>query len=626
MTRKPLHASFSDVITQRYDRVITDAGSVTNLVSAHDAAQEASHSALTFQEIAKSTSGTHDIAPGYEVNVLLRWGDKVLSDAPEFDPYAQTAEGQAGQFGFNSDFIAFLPLPYGSGSSNHGLLCVNHEYTAARSMFRGMNFYNAPFRINKDQVDVEQMAHGHSVVEIRKDAESNTWEPVIGGTYNRRYNAAVTKISLKGPAAGHTRMRTSADQEGKTVIGTFANCAGGVTPWGSVLFCEENFEKYFTENFSGTMEEANHTRYRIGKKLWYGWHRFYDRYDTAKELNEPNRYGWVIEYDPYDPQRLPMKRTALGRFSHETATTALAPDGRVVVYSGDDGYSEYLYRFVSSGKYAPDNREKNFGLLDEGTLSVARFKADGKLEWLPLVYGTGQLTEENGFSSQADVVIEARRAGDIVGATPMDRPEGIAINPHTGRVYVSLTFNYKRKPEEVNPANSRPYNYYGQIIELLPPDADHAADAFEWNIFLLGGDPKWPQDGASYQSPVSENGWLACPDNLAVDPSGRLWVTTDCQPRYIDKNDSVYAVETSGERRGATRLFFNCPFGSEATGPCFTPDGKTLFLSIQNPGDNQFTYAEFDLFHSRWPDFQNDMPPRPSVIAITKKGGGIIGS
>lgn len=639
------HPSFHDVMVSRYNRreMLGTVGklgvgaALATLIKpqralAETAAQGSSatltslNTPLSFAEIAKSTSANHDIASGYRLQVLLRWGDKVLKDAPEFKPHEQTPEAQSGQLGFNSDFLAFMPLPYGSNNSEHGLLCINHEHTYTRMMFSGMNFYNAPFRVNKEQVDIEQMAHGHTVIEIRKNKKDNTWETDAAGKYNRRYNAADTAFKITGPAAGHPRLRTNANPQGNEVIGTFANCAGGVTPWGSVLFCEENIDYYFVGDYSDTPEAKNHKRIGIGNESRFGWHRFYDRFNVGKELHEPNRFGWVIEYDPYNPDRQPVKRTALGRFAHETATCTLAPDGRVVIYSGDDGYFEYLYRFVTRDKYDPENREKNFGLLDHGELCVAKFNEDGSLEWLPLIQGVGALTPENGFHSQADVVIEARRAGDLVGGTKMDRPEGIAIHPHTGQVYVSLTYNYKRKPEEVNPANTRPYNFYGQIVELLPPDKDHAAKVYGWTMFLRGGDPKWEEDGAYYASPVTENGWLACPDNLAFDPAGRLWVGTDSQPKFIDRNDSLYAVETSGERRGATRLFFNCPSGAEVTGPCFTPDGETLFLSVQAPGDNIFTYATFETPNSRWPDFRDDVPPRPSVIAITKKGGGIIGS
>jgi secreted PhoX family phosphatase len=257
---------------------------------------------------------------------------------------------------------------------------------------------------------------------------------------------------------------------------------------------------------------------------------------------------------------------------------------------------------------------------------VARFEANGKMRWLPLVYGQGPLTAANGFNSQADVVIEARRAGDLLGATPMDRPEDVEAHPLTGRVYVVLTYNEQRKPEQVNAANPRAPNKYGHIIEIVPPLAggkpDHTATECEWGFFLMGGNPKVAEHAARYASPVSDNGWVVAPDNVAFDPQGRIWISTDGQDDWAGFNDSLYAAPVSGPARGATRAFFNGPAGCELCGPCFTPDGRTLFLSIQHPGDG----SSFDKPSTRWPDFQDGMPPRSSVVAITRNDGGEIGS
>jgi secreted PhoX family phosphatase len=329
-----------------------------------------------------------------------------------------------------------------------------------------------------------------------------------------------------------------------------------------------------------------------------------------------------------------VKRTALGRFKHEGASTAVSHDGRVAVYSGDDERFEYLYRFVSTGRYDPTNRAANLRLLDDGVLSVARFDADGKMTWLPLVYGQGPLTQANGFTSQADVVIEARRAADLVGATPMDRPEDVEPHPTTGHVYVVLTFNERRQPEtgakareRTNPANPRPHNKWGHIIELIPPTVDgkpdHTAAAFMWEFFLLAGDPHNPEHGARYHGLPSEHGWLAAADNLAFDPKGRIWIATDGQDDAAGFADSVYAADTSGPGRGITRLFFNGPRGAEICGPCFTPDGKTLFIAVQHPADEE--NSTFDQPSTRWPDFQPTMPPRAAVLAITRDDGSDIG-
>lgn len=624
--------SFSDIVDARYSRreMLGAAGKFAAMLAVGGLLRPAmsfgqsmvSGSSLAFAEISQSTSRTHQVAEGYETQLLVRWGDKIVPGAPDFDPLNQLAESQKKQFGFNNDFLAFMPFPVGSGNSTKGLLCSNHEYTSTHLMFPGIEMETARDNVTREQVDVEMAAHGHGTLEIERI--NGNWSPVIGSPYNRRMSPYDTDITVSGPAAGHARMRTTEDPEGKTVRGTFGNCAGGVTPWGSVLVSEENFDAYFSGDVSKTTEERNHMRYGVAQKPWYGWNRFYDRYDVTKEPNEPNRFGWVVEYDPYDPECQPVKRTALGRFKHETATTTLAPDGRVVVYSGDDQKFEYLYRFVSHKKYQANKRKNNFGVLDEGVLSVAKFSEDGTFQWLPLVYGQGPLTESNGFSSQGDVLIETRRAADLVGATPMDRPEGIAVHPKTGRVFVSLTNNNERTENQVNAVNTRARNIHGHILELAPPAGDHAAERFEWRIFLRGGNPASVEDNAYYAGAVSEHGWFSCPDNLAMDPSGRLWIATDGQPKTLHINDALFAAEVTGESAGITRRFFNGPAGCEITGPCFTPDGTTLFLSVQHPGDGEG--ATFDRPTSHWPDFKKGLPPRPSVVAITKKDGGIIGS
>ncbi len=322
-----------------------------------------------------------------------------------------------------------------------------------------------------------------------------------------------------------------------------------------------------------------------------------------------------------------MKRTAIGRFKHECATTVVNPDGRISVYSGDDQRFDYLYKFVTHGRYDPNNREANRDLLDSGTLYVAKFEADGGMRWLPLVFGTGPLTPENDFHSQADVLIETRRAADLVGATPMDRPEDVETNPVNGRTYVMCTNNTKRKPDQVNAANPRPKNKHGHVIELIPPTKDgkpdHAALDYRWEFFFLAGDPADPDSGAKYLADISPSGWVSAPDNCTFDGRGRIWITTDGQPK-VGFSDSVYAADTEGPGRGLTRCFFNAPTGAEICGPTFTPDHRTLFVAIQHPAEDKG--SSFDKPTTRWPDFKPDMPPRPSVVAITKNDGGEIGS
>ena len=582
-------------------------------------------SSLAFREVAHGMTTGVQTAPGYSAQVLIRWGDAVAPGAPAFDIANQSAAAQETQFGYNNDFMAYLPLPLGSDNAENGLLCISHEYTNPHLMWPLGGKKGSYDRLSKAQMEVEMAAHGHSVIEIEKRA--GAWRVVADSRYNRRFTPLGTEMRLSGPAAGHDRLKTRADPSGTRVIGTIANCAGGTTPWGTVLIAEENFQFYFRGDIETTGEARNYKRYGLDRKKGVAWARHHDRFSVEKEPNEPNRFGWVVEIDPYDPASTPVKRTALGRFKHEGATTVVNPDGRVTVYSGDDQRFDYLYRFVTDGRFDPGNREANRDLLDAGTLYAAKFAADGTLTWLPLVFGTGPLTAANGFHSQADVSIETRHAADLLGATPMDRPEDVETNPVSGRTYVLCTNNTKRKAGQVDAANPRAKNRHGHIIELIPPGegkaADHTATAYRWEFFLLGGNPANPQDKAMYLAEVSKDGWLSTPDNCTFDAQGRIWIATDGQPKS-GIADSVYAADTTGPGRGLTRCFFNAPSGAEICGPTFTPDYRTLFVAIQHPGDDKG--SAFETPSTRWPDFADGMPPRPSVVAITKDDGGKIGT
>jgi secreted PhoX family phosphatase len=590
--------------------------------------------AFTFTEIEHGVDATHHVARGYDADILIRWGDPVLPGAPAFDPLKQTAAAQARQFGYNNDYVGFAPLPRGSASAGHGLLCVNHEYTSEEVMFPGLGGEPAKdgvARITRELVDIEMAAHGGSVVEIRKVGGTWTYDPK--SALNRRITAE-TECALTGPAAGHDLLKTGGDPTGTRVRGMLNNCAGGMTPWGTWLSCEENFNSYFQGKVADDHPQAKVLkRYGLPGKL-YTWGQHHDRFDLSREPNESNRFGWVVEIDPYDPKSMPKKRTALGRFKHEACTLAVGKDGTVVAYTGDDERFDYVYKFVARKRFDPKNRAANMDLLDDGTLYVAKFHANATVEWLPLIHGRGPLTAANGFPDQATVLVNARLAADALGATKMDRPEDIEVNPKTGRVYVVLTNNSKRKAEQVDAVNPRAENLWGQIVELVPPNGDHTALTFEWQMLLRGGAP---EVGGQFHPGTSKNGWFACPDNAAVDNHGRLWVATDQGESWKKASgtaDGVWAVETAGDCRGLSRMFFRVPVGAEMCGPCFTPDDRTLFVAVQHPATDGVDQWEpfkgkastFEDPATRWPDFKDGMPPRPSVVAITRKGGGIIGS
>ncbi len=587
-------------------------------------------SAFSFKEVARGVDETHHVAEGYDADILLRWGDPVLPGASAFDPLNQSATAQRTQFGYNNDYVGFIPLPHGSGASDRGLLCVNHEYTNAELMFPGLAHAS---EASEEQVAIQMAAHGGSIVEIARGGDGK-WKPVADSPYNRRLTMLDTVITFAGPAAGHARLSTGADPEGRHVVGTLNNCAGGITPWGTYLMAEENVNLYFAGSLEGHPEARNYARMGIpGDRM--GWARFHKRFDIGAEPNEANRFGWIVEVDPLDPSSTPVKRTALGRFKHEGCESALTGDGRLAVYMGDDQRFEYLYKFVSTAKVDTADRVANRTLLDEGTLYVARFEDDGTGKWLALSHGRNGLDETNGFASQADVVIEARRAADLLGATPLDRPEDVQPNPLTHKVYVALTNNAKRTAKDAHGANPRAENLWGQIVEIAPAGDDHGAEDFSWTLLVACGDPEKPETGASWSKTTTADGWFACPDNLAVDAAGRLWVATDQGDDWNTTSgaaDGIFALETDGAGRGTARRFFRVPVGAEMCGPCFTPDSATLFVAVQHPAadgteafDGFNRASTFDDPATRWPDFEPGMPPRPSVVAITRRKGGPIG-
>jgi secreted PhoX family phosphatase len=549
---------------------------------------------------------------------------------------AQSAASQDVQVGYNCDFTGFLPLPVGSTNADNGLLVINNEYTNPEIMFPG--YYKAnpdyvegsedipEFLVNtsKEVVDTELAAHGLTVVEIKRD-DSGVWAIVQDSTYNRRLTATTPTI-LVGPAAGAELLKTTDDPDGVNVLGTLNNCSGGITPWGTVISGEENFNQYFA-NLDGVPADnpvaAIHARYGLAEgpseRLWED---FYDRFDLAKEPNEPLRYGWAIEFDPYDPTSQPKKRTALGRNKHEGHTSAVAKGGQIAIYSGDDERFDYAYKFVTAGSYNPDDRAANADLLDEGTLYVAQFNDDGSGVWIPITYGEGPLTEENGFTSQADVLINTRGAADLLGATKMDRPEDFETNPVNGKVYLVLTNNTQRGTEGkdgVDESNPRAENAFGHIIEITEDGDDHAATAFAWDIFMLCGDPA-DEDTYFAGFPKDKVSAIACPDNITFDLQGNLWISTDGQPGTLEVNDGLFATPVDGADRGFLKQFFASVTAAEVSGPSFNPDNTALFMAIQHPGEG----GTFEEQISNWPD-GGSAPPRPTVVVVTKNDGGPIG-
>ena len=474
------------------------------------------------------------LTKGLDYHTLIKWNDKI-SDADTF--------------GFNCDFTCFIP--FDDKYPEDGLLWVNHEYV--HPLFVSNYAFGNPNQERTiEQVDKEMYNVGGSIVRIRQ--ENGKWKIVHNDPHNRR-------ITAKTPI--HLNWDTPI-KEKTTVIGTHSNCSGGITPWKTFLTCEENYDQFY-----GETERLNDgsTYHRPSA---FGWENFY-KYP-------PEHYGWVVEIDPKNGAV--QKHIALGRFAHECCTLFQLKDKRVVAYSGDDSNDQHLYKFVSS---KPNS-------LKEGTLYVADTN-NGK--WISLDWANQPLLKK-AFENQTEVLIRAREAAKLLGATELNRPEDIEIDPITGSVFVSLTNN---KPKG---------DFHGSILKIEEENNEHDSLNFSASVYMAGG---------------GENGF-SCPDNLAFDLSGNLWMTTDMSgsvmnkeewPYMAFKNNSLFVIPRIGKDAGKVIRVANAPRDAEFTGPWFSPDGKTLFLSVQHPGEQTIDLKNPT---SLWP-FDKDNIPKPSVVAIT---------
>ncbi len=562
---------------------------------------------FAFSAIPTSTADAVVVPEGYKAEVMVRWGDPLWSDAPEFDPATRgTAASQERAFGDNTDGqdVFF--------HDGHVLLVVNNEYTN-RDILWGNN--PDAKAASDDDVAKGMMAHGVSVVEIANT--DGKWAIVKDSPYNRRITPQ-TDMTITGPAAGHDLMKTVADATGTTSKGTWNNCGNGMTPWGTYLACEENFNGYFSAEDENHEVSPELKRYGVSASDWgYGWAKIDDRFDVSKNPNEPNRAGYIVEIDPTDPNSTPRKLTALGRFKHENAEAVVNSDGRIVVYMGDDERGEFMYRFVSDGVYAP-GADTN-ALLENGTLSVAKFSDDGTGEWLELT------PETTGLGSAAEICVHTRQAGSAVGATTMDRPEWITANPNKAEVYCALTNNKNRgvKPNaggddtSVNGPNPREANNYGQIVRWWPNDADHTAPGFTWDLYVLAGNPTVHSDAYAGSENVNQDNMFNSPDGIKFDSNGLLWIQTD--GNYGNEGD--FAGQGNNQMlagdpvTGEIRRFLVGPNECEITGLSWSPDRRTMFVGIQHPGEDG---------NSHWPEGGNAVP-RSAIIAVTREDGGLVG-
>ena len=478
------------------------------------------------------------LTKGLNYHTIIKWNEKI-SDSDTF--------------GFNNDFTCFIPLD--ENNPKDGVLWVNHEYINRLyvSDFNYRDFENPKEHRTKEQVDKEMYNVGGSIVRIKE--ENGIWKLVQNDSHNRRITAKTPiQFNWDTPIKGRTQ-----------AIGTLANCSGGITPWNTFLTCEENYDDFYGETY---YDEDNHPK-KIPSQ-YYNWEDFYD--------HPTEHYGWVVEVNPKDGSA--QKHIALGRFAHECCTLYELEDKRIVAYTGDDKNNEHLFKFVGS----------EAGSLKEGTLYVADTT---KGKWLALDWENQPKLQQR-FKNQTEVLIRAREAAKILGATPLNRPEDIEIDPISGNIFVSLT-------------NNKPKNdFHGSILKIEETAGKFSALTFKASTYKAGGE---------------ENGF-SCPDNLAFDMAGNLWMTSDMsgnamnrddKPYMSFKNNSLFVIPRYGKDKGKVIRVASAPIDAELTGPWFSPDGKTLFLSVQHPGEQT---VDVNTPTSTWP-FDGDNIPKPAVVAIT---------
>jgi len=573
-----------------------------------------------FSSVPVSTADSVIVPEGYVATPAFMWGEPVgvPGNMPAFRPDgSNSAADQAVQVGMHHDGMHYFPLE----GSRRGLLVFNNEYTDDGLLHPdGIKTWNA------EKTRKSIAAHGVTIIEI--EARGGEWSMVRPSRHARRITGA-TPMAITGPAAGHPMMRTAADPGGNRVLGTLNNCAHGYTPWGTYLTCEENFIFYFSGPEKPDAHGARWGLRRNGRG--YRWHEHEERFDAVKHPNEPNRFGWVVEIDPMDPTMTPVKRTALGRAAHEGAWTAMTKDGRVVVYMGEDAAFEYIYKFVSRDRVRAGGFAANRDLLDHGKLYAARFDSSGRGNWIELAAGQNGLTAERGFANQGDVVIKARHASDLLGATKMDRPEWIAIDPRSGEVYCTLTNNTARGTGNrpgVDAPNPRASNTMGNIIKWKE-DGDFDATTFSWQHFVFAGDPA----NARAEAKGNIKGDLyGSPDGLWFDERGVLWIQTDAHATNMYKGD--YAglgsnmMLAADPRTGETRRFLVGPPNCEVTGVVCTPDMRTMFVNIQHPGESPSDRSDpaNPSRYSTWPSGVAGARPRSATVVVRRRDGGIIGT
>ena len=636
------------------------------------------------------------LADGYRSDVLFSWGDPLGSS----------------RFGFNNDYLAFQTT-----GTDRALLTVNFEYVSARPWCAGFSEATGaelPFEALRQalagrggSVDARNLAAddplrapllavaaaamedvGIGVTTIRRDGDGR-WrlEP---GPHDRRITGLsglerpAERLRCSGPAATVFRRRQRLgydDGLGAAVIGSFGNCAGGQTPWGTVLSAEENIQVHVVEavHADGTSPDPGQKPFRFDGQRLEG---LGNPYGLAG-----NKYGWMVEVDPRRPQQPAVKHSWLGRFRHEAVAVHARAGEPLVVYSGCDRHGGHVYRFVSRGLVRDPLDNANSALLEEGRLEAAQFAADGSGRWIPLEPGTplrplppshfdrhglsqaavlphsdrsragaealaddaaladylkrhrtlADLYPGAGEEQQGAILIDAHLAANAIGATPAARPEDTELEARSGDLLITFTAAGSDEGGRADPAIFRGPAGEGSWPNgwLMRLQDDRLGSGFRWRMVATGGTPWQGGDGFSN------------PDNLAIDRRGNVWLVTD-RPTSdsgldVFGNNACWVLPAAGPEAGRALLFATGPMECELCGPCFDAEERTLFLAVQHPGEDHGPHRsgqEEIQAHtlrdrnnlpleqlrrvplgSNWPSGEVGRSPRPSVVTIRRGDG-----
>lgn len=667
---------------------------------------------LSFTAVGKSLLDTVVVPTGYTASIIYALGDPLAASTAAYknDGTDTDYENRAGDhhdgmewFGLSADGKA------STTATERGLLGVNHEATTDEklsSFFLHTNGGATTLPRPASEVDKETAIHGVSFVEVRK--VSGKWEYVKDSAMNRRITC-LTEVEMSGPARGNALMVTKYSATGTKGRGTLNNCGTGKSPWGSFLTGEENFAGYFTRGATDDTARNNDKSVaslkRYGRSQGgasrHGWETGgsddkYVRWNISKTgtstdgsddyRNELNTMGYIVEMDAYDKTKLAKKRTALGRFAHESAAFGKPVAGKpLAVYMGDDSRNEYIYKYVSNTNWDAADATSSNALamgdkyLDNGKLYAAKFNADGTGTWVELAMSNAAIAAYAAykFADHADIVVNARLAADAIGATKMDRPEWCSVNPANGEIYYALTNNSNRRvepssssqlaPDSANPraytdmkgTSTQSGNPNGHILRMKEGAEGSSAVSFTWDVYLFAAEAG-ADAGKVNLSSLTNDQDMSSPDGLAFSQAtGICWIQTD-DGAYTDVTNCMMLAALPGQVGDGSKVTLNYPktaggsldvttyvgkkptadtlkrflvgpVACEITGVAETPDGKAMFINIQHPGETtaMANVADASKYTSQWPSnagYGAGKRPRSATIVITKNDGGRIGS